>query len=537
MKKLTRVVLFVGGAILALLAAALLAVNLYVQSQGTQARIEQELSQRLGATLHIRRISVTPWFGLKLTGITMPQADPATTTGDFLRADTFRLRVRLASLFSRRLVITEISLINPKVVWAQDDDGKWRLPASFPEEPEPALAAATAPGAAPTISPAAVAPPPAVGPVQPPPAETAQREEAPVGFTPEVRRVYLKNGSFRFLDAEQKPVATFEGVRFRSNFRSATELRGTASIARTSLRDRFFLENLKSPLTYDPTELDFSAITAEAADGEITGRFNMRPADAGSPFTVMIKFQELEADRLLSDAHGPEGMLLGKLEGHLDATGKTADVNALSGTGEIYLRQGQVHHYSLLVALGQLLQIDEMAQMRLNETHVKFHIDPGVVTVDDLVLASSNLRLSATGTISFAGKLQLEAQLAINERIRRRLFSALRDNFQPTALPGYTAVSFRINGTLDRPRSNLMDKLVGRELRDLGGVIDSLLGRGRKRAKEKPPAPEAAPTAPLPLPSPAPSPPSIMPVPPANVPSPPPVPVPSPPPPAPGSSP
>jgi uncharacterized protein involved in outer membrane biogenesis len=528
-QKLTRVAFLFGGAILALLATALLAVNLYVQSQGTQARIEQELSQRLGATLHIRRISVTPWFGLKLTGITMPQADP-TTAGDFLRADTFRLRVRLASLFSRRLVITEISLINPKVIWAQDTDGKWRLPASFPEESEPAVAA-TGPARVGVVSPAPVASPPPVVAAQPGPAAEAEA----ANFTPEVRRVYLKNGSFRFLDAKQEPVATFEGVRFRSNFRSATELRGTASIAKTSLRDRFFLEDLKSPLTYDPSELDFSAITAEAADGEITGRFNMRPGDAGSPFTVMVKFHDLEADRLLSDAHGPEGMVLGKLEGHLDATGKTADVNALSGTGEIYLRQGQVHQYSLLVALGQLLQIDEMAQMRLNQAHVKFHIDPGVVTVDDVVLASSNLRLSATGTISFAGKLQLEAQLAINERIRRRLFSALRANFQPTTTPGYTAVSFQISGTLDRPRSNLMDKLVGRELRDLGGVIDSLLGRGRKRAKEKPPTEETAPTAPPAMPSapplpstnPPPPTPAGIPVPSASVPSPAPI-VPSP---------
>ena len=139
MQKTVRIALIVAGVICALAAAALLAVNLYVQSQGTQARIQAELSDRLGTTIRIQRISVTPWWGLKLTGITMPQEDG---NGDFLRAETFRLRVRIGSLFSRRLVIKEVSLIKPTVVWAQNAAGKWRLPSNRREveEPEPPLA-------------------------------------------------------------------------------------------------------------------------------------------------------------------------------------------------------------------------------------------------------------------------------------------------------------------------------------------------------------------------------------------------------------
>ncbi len=104
MKKVRRIALYLAGGLLALLAVALLAVNLYVQSQATQARIQQELSERLGTTLRIERISVTPWWGLKLTGITMPQSD-GTVAGNFLEAETFRLRIALASLFSGHLVI------------------------------------------------------------------------------------------------------------------------------------------------------------------------------------------------------------------------------------------------------------------------------------------------------------------------------------------------------------------------------------------------------------------------------------------------
>src|SRR5207247_9097742 len=79
--------------------------------------------------LRIRRLGVTPWAGLGLSGITIAQTCSAGPR-HLLDAKTFRLRVRSLSLFSRRLVIKEVSPINPNVVWTQNAEGKWRLPSS-----------------------------------------------------------------------------------------------------------------------------------------------------------------------------------------------------------------------------------------------------------------------------------------------------------------------------------------------------------------------------------------------------------------------
>src|SRR5437667_11184734 len=107
----------------------MIGVNQYVQSQGTQTKIRQELTPRLGTALKIRSMSVTPWGGLELSGITIAQTSAASPS-HFLEARTFRLRVRFLSLFSRRLVIKEVSLVNPNIVWLQDGEGNWRLPGS-----------------------------------------------------------------------------------------------------------------------------------------------------------------------------------------------------------------------------------------------------------------------------------------------------------------------------------------------------------------------------------------------------------------------
>src|SRR3954466_10283355 len=135
---MSRILLIALGLIVGVALLILLGVNMYVQSRGTQARIQQELSQRLGMPLRVQRVSVTPWWGLKLTGITIPQNQPGVSP-DFLTAKTFRLRIRFVSLFAQQLVIKEVSLINPEVVWAQNADGKWRLPVT----PAPELATTT----------------------------------------------------------------------------------------------------------------------------------------------------------------------------------------------------------------------------------------------------------------------------------------------------------------------------------------------------------------------------------------------------------
>src|SRR5438105_2831009 len=77
MFRLRRTIGWLFLVVVAIFLVSLLGANLYVQSQATQERIQQELSQRLKMPLQIQRISVTPWGGLKLSGITIPQRNDA----------------------------------------------------------------------------------------------------------------------------------------------------------------------------------------------------------------------------------------------------------------------------------------------------------------------------------------------------------------------------------------------------------------------------------------------------------------------------
>ncbi len=480
----------------------LLGVNLYVQSQGAQAKIQQELSRSLGVPLKIRSMSVTPWGGLELSGITIPQT-VSVGPKDFLEARTFRLRVRLLSLFTRRLVIKEVSLVRPRVVWPQNAQGKWRLPnmRAVKARPVPANPAPAASQVEPAIHAVPTNTPPAVtnATLAPPPPKTVVKDESArteprLAVAPEVRRVTVKNGDFTFLDQTGKLVASFAGVNFRTNIRSAQALRGDAKVGQVSLRDRFFLNQLSSPLRYEPDVLELSKISARVAEGHVDGYFAMQPEAEDSPFTTSINFHDVLADQLVGNAGGPKGMVKGKLEGSFQASGKTSDPEALVGQGEIALREGRVQQYKLLVLLGQILQIEELQELNLEQAVAKYHLSPGLVTIDELILRSPNIRLTSTGTVAFDGTLQLNSQLAINDRIRSQLFKAIRDNFHRTDDPVYSAIEFQVSGTVERPSTNLVEQVVGR---DISSMLNSFFG-GKKPKKKKKPVEAAAPAVPSP---------------------------------------
>ena len=481
MQKLGRLTAILLGGLLILGAVIFLALNLYVQSQGTQARIQQELRQRFGADLKIGRISVTPWSGVKLSGITIAQGSEG-ATGNFLEAKNFGLRISFFSIFSRRLVFKEVSLVSPNVVWPQSSEGKWRLPDLHRDrtknvvEPSADNSENESDNAEP--SPERTAAPPRQS--SPPPPE---RNLDPHAFISEIRKVSLTDGNFRFLGRDSDLVASFQGVGFRAAVSNASAIKGNARVAKVSLRDRFFLQQLRSPLRYDSNGLDLSQISAHVGGGDVNGRFTIQPEADESPFRVDLKFRGVQADQVITEAGGPAGVLQGKVEGTLQTEGKTTDPDALAGTGEIYLKDGELRQYNLLVALGQIFQIEELTQLHLDQAQAKYHLSPGLVTVDELVLRSANIHLSATGTVTFRGKLHLKSRLAIDEKIRDQLFKAIRTNFQPTEEPGYSAVDFEVTGTVERPKTNLLEKVVGRDLKDL--VNSFLGGKGEKPKKKK----------------------------------------------------
>src|SRR3954466_3847951 len=103
-KRLRTVLLILLALVIVALIAGFFGLNMYVQSPGTQARIQAQLSETLGTPLQITSISIG-WGGAKANGIRIPDGQRS-----FLEANAFSAEFRLVPLLSGRLLIDKMGL-------------------------------------------------------------------------------------------------------------------------------------------------------------------------------------------------------------------------------------------------------------------------------------------------------------------------------------------------------------------------------------------------------------------------------------------
>ena len=224
MQKLLKGFLIAGGLVLALVAVGVLAINLYVQSSGTQKRLEQALSSGLKVPVHVTSTIVTPWSGLKASGITVSQAPPV--AGDFLDASAFTAHFSWLGLLKHRLDASDATLTEPQITWLQSPDGRWVLP-RVTEQAQPA--ASPTPGAVKVETP-----------------------KAPPGpqWQVSVHNLRVNGATFDFWDQKGVRVLQFAGVQFDCKDPKSNAAAGHASSKEISLRDRIFFHSMDTDWSF-----------------------------------------------------------------------------------------------------------------------------------------------------------------------------------------------------------------------------------------------------------------------------------------------
>ena len=507
MKKVVRTVLIIVSSIIGIAGIGILAVNLYIQSKPTQQKIELKLSETLRVPLEIQRASLTPWGGLSILGITVPQANPDSGS-NFLDAQECSIHFRFFPLFRRKLVIDQVLLDEPKVVWVQNANGRWVFPEAAPQPPSGTL---PVPMESPSASPSpeipqatpapekpAGSPPPATPEVQPRPGQVKPFEVV-------LSRLKIQKGAFDFSDAAGHRVALFSDVNVEVPSATPDLVEGNAWCEKISFRDRFFASGLKTRFSYSKERLALSGLNTVIAEGAVTGDLVIKTSQPRSPFTADVKLEKLDLNQLVSDAGGPRDHASGELSGFLDIYGQTADVNSIAGSGQLVLTHGQLNQYEVLQMLGKVLEIEELSQLVLQRASAAWRIENGVIQLDQLILQSANLRIIAHGEVKFDGRLDLDANLAINQKISRQLPEFVEANFKPIENTDLRGLDFQIFGTTSKPRTDLGVRVLGKEIekrveKKAVDLLQNIFGGKRKSKKNNPSTPAPA----TPTPSPAP---------------------------------
>jgi type II secretion system protein N len=249
--------------------------------------------------------------------------------------------------------------------------------------------------------------------------------------------------------------------------------------------DTFTLENVSTPFKFTEESFDLPAIAATFAGGKLQGRYISHKEKERSPFKVAVTFTKLDLDRLGMQMGAAPGESLGSVSGQIELHGDTEHSDRRDGEGRVDLRDGQFHQLDLFQNIGGILGLKELSDLRVRDGHTDLRFSGEKIMVDSLTLNTADLQLTAHGTARLDKRLSLDAQLSAENAVVERLPGMIRDSFVPTD-GGRRGISFVINGTTDKPKTDLLSKLIGQKINvQFGDVLGNIFGE-KKPEEEKP---------------------------------------------------
>jgi type II secretion system protein N len=438
-----RFVVLAAGFLVAT-AIVLLCVNRYLQSDGVQQHIRDAALRSFGTEVKIRSAMYMPWSGLVLRGICV--ADPTNANLNIVEATALRVRLSLFPLLSNRVVITECTLFEAKVIVRQLENGDWLIP--LPP------ARAQAPEAS---------------------KETASLTAKGSSFRAELQQFRLRGGNIVFLNAKNRAIVTLDRVDLGAQIADKQSATGTFEIGKADFFDSLKPHKIDGAFSWDGKVLDFPDIQGSLAGGKLRGNYRIESGDQPS-FVLGLQVSGVLLRKLAEEAKLEPGKTEGVLQGTVDLGGDPRESHSTKGAGHFELVSAKLKPSDFLIKLGQLLKIDELQLLKLSDAKLDVTICDECVQVDDIILRSDNLILRGSGPIRFNGKMNLDARLLVNRKLQHQLRGGLGKKLVDSENPEYRQIPFSVTGRIDNPKTDLLDKLIGAKVgQDVGGMLVNIL--------------------------------------------------------------
>jgi len=450
-KRFAKIILWSLGGICALVILGLIGINLYLQSSDVQQRIRIATERAIGAPLSIHRTMFTPWTGLILSGLTMP--DPVMENANMLEAPSFSMKFEFLPLFRKQFIISEITLSHPQLVLRQNEKGKWVVRSEELEKPEE----------------------PPQRPERPrEPRET--RERRVPKFEVELRKFTIRDGEGTFLDRKGRVVARFKQLQIDGRLSGPSSANGDIWIEEIELGGRLFPKRLRAHFEQEGTHLAVTNVKAALAGGRIRATFHLTTPRGGgqSEFEFSGEVEDVSIPKLIAEAHGDDANTSGSIGGTVHLKGNPAASESITGEGDFALLEAKLKPLDAIQKIGSLLRIDELQMLDLEQAEFHFDVHDEAVWVKDLTLQTENVIISGEGPVKFSGELDLDGRLMISEKLQENLAGIIGDQFEPSENAKYKQVGFFVRGRLDRPKTNLIEKVTGLPP-SVGGFLKGLL--------------------------------------------------------------
>lgn len=450
MSRCLRPCLIAAAVCASLVVAAVLALNLHLQSAAVQKQLRQAAVDTIGLPLNVRSVFYTPWDGICLRGLVMPDMENAGV--NFLEASEFRIIFRLLPLLRREFIVSELRLQEAVLTWRQNAEGKWRVPRK-PEEAVPV----------PAGTPLTAAPAPSPTPARPAARIVDAVLPEPV-VTVSVEGMDVRRSRILFENRDGWPLLDAEGINARARLTPVGDATGQAAIPEAVLAGLVVARDLASDFVLADGQLRLADIRGEIAGGTLGGSGRIATRSEGSPYEWDLKLDGFK----MSELKLPSSFGGTRLEGTLGASfavqGRNAPQRKVSGLARVDLDGGRLIPSDYLRGLGQVIGIREMQSLEIKEAYSELRIEDDFIHVAPLWIRAEEFAVEMKGPVTRAGGLDLKARLILGPSPAARLAAVTGRELPPAdidGMDGYRALSFNVTGTLEKPQSDLAGRLLG----------------------------------------------------------------------------
>ncbi len=476
------ILLSLAGA-LGLYGLGVLFVNMYLQSRGVQSRVQDAVTRATGLPVTMNRTYYTPWSGLAISGVAVPPVHPEMES-PLVSIESVKIALSLPALLQGQIYIKDIVLIKPRLVSRQNKNGSW----AFNQTPE---IAGPTPQEAPTRQaitlPTATPPPSSPGAI-------------PVPSTPIAKPVlvieafHIRKGQAFFYMADGSPGLELFDVSLESLIEEGGSAKGSFHAKKAILGGMIKPTELNGSFTWSENKLLLPNINATWAGGLVGAIFQL-VSGAVPSFGTNVTIEDVSLAGLAADAgFDPEGTQ-GRLSGTFSLAGSPGIESTYTGAAHLQCVEARMLPIDPIRQLGDMFNIKELQVLELDKAHGDATIGGGKIHVKNITLATENVILDAQGDSSFGGALALKARFHVSERLRRKTGGILGNKFTASEAPNFSHMPFSITGTIQRPKTDLLDKIVGLRIqRDLGGLLKSFLKFPSDKKKSKSSHPQPTPT-------------------------------------------
>lgn len=440
--------------VLALGVLALLLLNLYLQSEAVQARIRKAATSALGAPVDICGTYFTPWGGLVVQGLGVP--DPAVEGRRILEARHLRIHFALLPMLGGRLVLRNVELVQPVLIASQREDRSWVV--VVPPPPDRRIAV----------------------PVEPTPRDAGTK---PASFQLEVENIGIREAKVLFVDRAGRTLLRAEKIEGEAKVLPDRKSFGQFRIGRLVLMDQLRIRKMSGPFSWDGQVLEMPRVEGSLSGGQIVASYRLETGkDPG--FQLRGELANVSLPKLLEDMGRSADGAAGSLRGQWDLHGNPRHSESWLGRGEFELEHARLIPVDFLVQVGRMFSIGELQELNLSEARLDLAVRDSRVWIENLRLRSENLILQGTGSVEFGGNLAMDSALLVNRHLQKQLRPVMGPNFVDAGEEGYKQLNFRVFNTLANPQTDLLDKLVGGKVgREVGQFLRQILGPPSPRPK------------------------------------------------------